>query len=54
MSSFGKIHLLGIRDLSREEIETIIRTAESLKEISDRDIKKVPTLRGKTVVNFFL
>ncbi|MBI4772758.1 MAG: aspartate carbamoyltransferase catalytic subunit [Deltaproteobacteria bacterium] len=53
MSSFEKTHLLGIRDLSREEIETIIRTAESLKEISDRDIKKVPTLRGKTVVNFF-
>jgi aspartate carbamoyltransferase catalytic subunit len=53
MTFLGKDHLLGMAGASREEIETIIRTAESLKEISSRDIKKVPTLRGKTVVHFF-
>lgn len=46
--------LLGLRDLSREEIELILQTAKSLKEVSTRAIKKVPTLRGKTVVNFFV
>ena len=51
--SFNRHHLLGMKGLTREEIETILVTAESLKEISFRDIKKVPTLRGKTVVNFF-
>jgi len=45
--------LLSIRDLSIEEINHILNTAESLKEISSREIKKVPTLRGKSVVNFF-
>lgn len=45
--------LLGIEELSRKEIETILETAESLKEISERAIKKVPYLRGKTVVNLF-
>jgi aspartate carbamoyltransferase catalytic subunit len=39
--------------LSVTDIELILNTAESLKEISTRDIKKVPTLRGKSVVNFF-
>ncbi|OGP50920.1 MAG: aspartate carbamoyltransferase [Deltaproteobacteria bacterium RBG_13_43_22] len=51
--NFDRHHLLGMEGLTREEIETILTTAESLKEISFRDIKKVPTLRGKTVVNFF-
>ncbi len=51
--NFNRHHLLGMKGLTREEIETILTTAESLKEISFRDIKKVPTLRGKTVVNFF-
>jgi aspartate carbamoyltransferase catalytic subunit len=51
--NFIRHHLLGMKGLTREEIETILTTAESLKEISFRDIKKVPTLRGKTVVNFF-
>ncbi|MBA4392385.1 MAG: aspartate carbamoyltransferase [Desulfobacca sp.] len=51
--NFNRHHLLGMKGLTREEIETILTTAESLKEISYRDIKKVPTLRGKTVVNFF-
>ncbi len=45
--------LLGIEELSKKEIETILKTAESLKEISERAIKKVPYLRGKTVVNLF-
>jgi len=40
-------------DLSVEDINLILDTAESLKEISTRDIKKVPTLRGKSVVNYF-
>ncbi len=46
--------LLGIEDLSVEEIHLILETAESMKDVSARDIKKVPTLRGKTVVNLFL
>ena len=45
--------LLTISDLSVEEIELILTTAESLKEVGGRDIKKVPALRGKTVVNLF-
>jgi len=45
--------LLGLEDLSREEIEFILATAESFKEVSTREIKKVPALRGKTVVNLF-
>ncbi|KPK96676.1 MAG: aspartate carbamoyltransferase [Omnitrophica WOR_2 bacterium SM23_72] len=45
--------LLGIEELSREEIELILSTAESFKEVSTREIKKVPALRGKTVVNLF-
>lgn len=45
--------LLGIQDLSREEILEILDTAESLQEVSTRPIKKVPTLRGKTIINLF-
>ncbi len=45
--------LLTIDDVSVEEIELILTTAESLKEVSGRDIKKVPALRGKTIVNLF-
>jgi len=45
--------LLGIQDLSPEEIQLILDTAVSMKEIGSRDIKKVPTLRGKTVINLF-
>ena len=46
-------HLLGLKDLSAGEITTILETAHSMVEISERAIKKVPTLRGKTVCNFF-
>lgn len=51
--TFQRKDLLGIRELSGDEIITILDTADSFKEISRRDIKKVPTLRGKTVVCFF-
>ncbi len=53
MRKFHHKDLLGIGQLSVEDIGLILDTAESLKEISTRDIKKVPTLRGKSVVNFF-
>jgi aspartate carbamoyltransferase catalytic subunit len=46
-------HLLSIADLERPDIERILDVAESFAEISGRDIKKVPTLRGRTVVNLF-
>lgn len=46
-------HILGMCDLSREDIYSILDTAESFKEISTRSIKKVPTLRGRTVINLF-
>ncbi len=45
--------LLGLEDLSREQIIGILDTAEPFKEISERPIKKVPVLRGKTIVNAF-
>jgi aspartate carbamoyltransferase catalytic subunit len=45
--------LLSIGDLSREEIYLVLETAEAMREIGERPIKKVPTLRGKTVVNLF-
>jgi aspartate carbamoyltransferase catalytic subunit len=47
-------HLLGIEDLNREEILRILETAEAMREISEREIKRVPTLRGKTVLNMFM
>jgi aspartate carbamoyltransferase catalytic subunit len=46
-------HLLTIEGLSREEIEAILDRAESFAEVGRRDIKKVPTLRGRTVVSLF-
>jgi len=50
---FRRKDLLGIAELAPEEIRHILATAASLKEISARPIKKVPTLRGKTVVTVF-
>lgn len=50
---FERKDILGIRDLSVDEINFILETAESFLEISTRKIKKVPTLRGKTVINLF-
>jgi len=46
-------HLLGIEPLEPSQIQLILDTAEGLREVLDRPIKKVPTLRGKTVVNLF-
>jgi aspartate carbamoyltransferase catalytic subunit len=46
-------HLLSIADLSRQDIDRIMSTAESFAEVAERDIKKVPTLRGRTIVNLF-
>ncbi len=51
--ALGLKHLLGIQGVSPEQIELILKTAQSLREISTRPIKKVPTLRGKTIVNLF-
>jgi aspartate carbamoyltransferase catalytic subunit len=50
---WSKKDLLGIRELSKDEILFILNTSDSFKEISKRDIKKVPTLRGKTVITLF-
>jgi aspartate carbamoyltransferase catalytic subunit len=46
-------HLLGIKDLSPEEIMLFLNSATGFKDVLKRDIKKVPTLRGRTVVNLF-
>ncbi|WP_029918491.1 aspartate carbamoyltransferase catalytic subunit [Pelobacter seleniigenes] len=51
--SFNPKHILGIKDLSADDIMFILETADSFKEINTRQIKKVPTLRGKTIVNLF-
>ena len=50
---FAHKHILGLDHLSVSDIEHILNTAESFKEISERSIKKVPVLRGKTVVTLF-
>ncbi len=51
--SLNSKDILTIKDLSCEEISLILDTTVSMKEISTRDIKKVPTLRGKTIINMF-
>ena len=53
MYRFNHKDLLGIDQLSVSDINLILDTADSLMEISSRDIKKVPTLRGKSIVHFF-
>src|SRR4051794_14407382 len=50
---FRRRDLLGIRSLSAAEITGILDTAENFSEISTREVKKVPTLRGKTIINLF-
>ncbi|MBI4354173.1 MAG: aspartate carbamoyltransferase catalytic subunit [Candidatus Omnitrophica bacterium] len=52
-AQWTKKDLLGLRELSADEIRLLLATAESFREISLRPIKKVPALRGKTVVNLF-
>src|SRR3979411_736491 len=46
--------LLGLRELSADEINFILETADAFKEVGTREVKKVPALRGKTLVNFFV
>ena len=53
MNALQRKDLLGIADLSPEEITLVLDTAEAMKEIGSRTVKKVPALRGKTVVNLF-
>jgi aspartate carbamoyltransferase catalytic subunit len=53
MTQFRSRHLLGLEEVSAEEISLILDTAESFREIIERPIKKVPTLRGITVLNLF-
>lgn len=51
--TFRHKNILGIEQLSKEDIGFILDTADSFKEINSREIKKVPTLRGKTIINLF-
>ena len=51
--AFSSKDLLGIKGMAAEEIGLILDTAATFKDVSERDIKKVPTLRGKTVINLF-
>jgi len=53
MEEWQKKHILGIKDFNRQELETVFSLADSFKEISEREVKKVPALRGKTIVNLF-
>lgn len=46
--------LISAADLSREDVEKILKTAKAMKEVSERDVKKIPPLRGKTIINCFL
>ncbi|MBF0621744.1 MAG: aspartate carbamoyltransferase catalytic subunit [Magnetococcales bacterium] len=46
-------HLISMSDVTRDEIGHILETAASMREVNRREIKKVPTLRGKTVINLF-
>ena len=50
---FKSKDLLGIEDLDSQDIELVLSTAGSLREVSEREIKKVPTLRGRTIINLF-
>ena len=53
MPSLSVRHLLGIKDLNREDIELIFETADTFKEVINRPIKKVPSLRDITIANVF-
>ena len=56
MSEAVKIgpHLLGIEELSKEQIEYLLDSAEQFIEVNQRTVKKVPALRGKTIINLIL
>ncbi len=49
----AKRDLISMEDLSREQVELLLDTAESFLPVLERDIKKVPTLRGRTIINLF-
>src|SRR2546423_11632548 len=51
--SWTRKHLLGLEELSADEIRYVLDTADSFKEVSTRSVKKVPALRGRVVVNAF-
>jgi Aspartate carbamoyltransferase, catalytic chain len=51
--SLSTKHLLGIKDLNKDDISLILQTAEQFKEVLQRPIKKVPSLRDVTIVNLF-
>ena len=51
--SLGGRDILDLESLSVEEIELVLKTAEEMKKIMKRDIKKVPSLRGKSIINLF-
>src|SRR5438477_10969707 len=53
-TNWNRKDLLGLRELSPEEINFILETADAFKQVGTREIKKVPALRGKTMVNFFV
>jgi aspartate carbamoyltransferase catalytic subunit len=53
MAEFKHKDIIALQDLTKAEIELLLSTAESMREINNRDIKKVPTLRGKTIINLF-
>jgi aspartate carbamoyltransferase catalytic subunit len=53
MITLKRKHLLGLEGMSSEEINLFLNTAETFKEISERPVKKVPALRGKTIANLF-
>lgn len=53
MSKLSQKHLLGIKDITREDIELIFQTADNFKEVINRPIKKIPALRDVTIANIF-
>ncbi|HEV3244565.1 MAG TPA: aspartate carbamoyltransferase catalytic subunit [Chthoniobacterales bacterium] len=53
-TNWNRKDLLGLRELSPEEINFILETADAFKQVGAREIKKVPALRGKTLINFFV
>jgi aspartate carbamoyltransferase catalytic subunit len=53
-ANWNRKHLIGIEELDRTEIETVLEVARSFRETLNRPVKKLPSLRGKTVVNLFM
>ena len=54
MSGWTRKDLIGLDDLSAEEIWNVLETARAFKGVGERSLKKVPALRGRTLVNFFV